>query len=65
MTTSSLINSSALPVIQNKGSIYGKASITPSPHSFQQSQRGCGSVYTDGTKELSIETTIQGVTCVR
>ena len=61
MTTSSLI-SSVLPTIQNKGSIYGKASITPSPNSFQQSQRGCGSVYTDGTKELSIETSVQGLT---
>ena len=40
MTTHSPIQSSLPLAILNKGSIYGKASKTPSPHSFQQLKRG-------------------------
>lgn len=57
MTNSSLIKSVA-PVIQ-KGSTYGKASRTsPSSYSFQQSQRGCGSVYSNRIQVLSKEATL-------
>ena len=39
MTTHSPFQTSLPLAIKNKGSIYGKASKTPSPHSFQQLKR--------------------------
>lgn len=62
MTISSQINSDTLPTILYKGSTYGKARKTPSPHSFQQSQRGCGSVYSNRV-EVLFNATTTGVTC--
>lgn len=44
MTTHSPIQLSIPLAISNKGSIYGKASKTPSPNSFQQLKRGYRSV---------------------
>lgn len=58
MTNLSLILSNVASIIKDKGSIYGKASNTPSPHSFQQLTRGYQSVYADRVEVLSNETTI-------
>lgn len=44
MTTHSPIQLRSPLAISNKGSIYGKASQTPSPNSFQQLKRGYRSV---------------------
>jgi hypothetical protein len=58
MTNHSPIISSVASPISDKGSTYGKASNTPSPHSFQQQQRGCGSLYPNRTEVLSKEATL-------
>lgn len=58
MTNLSLILSNVASIIKDKGSIYGKASNTPSPHSFQQLTRSYQSVCADRVEVLSNETTI-------
>jgi hypothetical protein len=59
MTTLSPINKSIVALQSvNKGSTYGKASSSSNPHSFQQPQRGSGSLYTNRTEVLSKEVTI-------
>jgi len=58
MTNLSPIQSNVASAIKDKGSIYGKASNTPSPHSFQQLTRSYRSVYADRVEILSNEVTL-------
>jgi len=58
MANHSLINLIVASLILEKGSTYGKASNTSSSYSFQQQQRGCGSVYSNRTQVLSKEAAI-------
>jgi hypothetical protein len=58
MTNSSPIQSTVALKSVKKGSIHGKASNTPSPYSFQQSQRSCGFVYSNRIEVLSQEATL-------
>ena len=57
MTTHSPIQLSFPLAISNKGSIYGKASKTPSPHSFQQHKRGDRFVLQNRVEVLSGQAT--------
>lgn len=58
MTTLSPHTRVASPVLNDKGSIYGKAKRFASPHSFQQSTRSGQSVCADRTNVLSKEATL-------
>ncbi len=58
MTTLSLNQSDAYPVLKDKGSIYGKAIRFASPHSFQRQQRSNQFVRADRTNVLSKEATL-------
>lgn len=50
-----LIKANVAPEFIDKGSIYGKASKTPSPHSFREPSRGNRSLYSNRTTVLSKE----------
>jgi len=56
VTLLSLFQFEVAHTLQYKGSIYGEASITPSPHSFQQHTGSNKPVYADRIKVLSNET---------
>lgn len=58
MANLSPILSNVASTIKDKGSIYGKASNTPSPHSFQQLTRSYQSVHADRIEILSNEATL-------
>ncbi len=58
MTNLSPIEPNVALMSIDKGSIYGKATRTPSPYSFQFSQRGNRSVYSNRVEVLSEAATV-------
>jgi hypothetical protein len=58
MTNLSPFQSKVAYTFLDKGSIYGKASKTPSSYSFQQSTRGYRSIYANTVETLSNEVTL-------